>query len=56
MIVRNSIPEVSENYSEQEQRLHGYGTELVTAVLEKYGYPYVAEKIGSQYVFSAILG
>ena len=56
MIVRNSIPEVSENYPEQEQRLHGYGTELVTAVLEKYGYPYIAEQIGSQYVFSAILG
>lgn len=56
MIVRNNTPEVSESYPEQEQMLHGYGTELATAVLEKYAYPYVAEKIGSQYVFSAFIG
>lgn len=56
MTVRNSTPEDSEDYPEQEQLLHGYGTELVTAVLEKYGYPYIAEKIDSQYVFSAVIG
>lgn len=56
LIVRNSCPEAPIAYGEQERIFHGFGMGLVSAVLEKYDYPYYADRIGAQFVFSAILG
>ena len=56
VVVRNSAPDVPITDGKQALPLHGYGTELVAAVLEKYGYPYFSEKVDSQYIFSAIIG
>lgn len=56
LIVRNSCPEAPVAYGEQEHIFHGFGMGLVSTVLEKYDYPYYADRIGTQFVFSAILG
>lgn len=54
--VRNSCPETSQVRESHEQMLHGFGTGLAYAVLDKYHYPYSADRRGTMYVFSAILG
>lgn len=56
LVVRNDCPEIPATRRAQEVILHGYGMSLVHTVLEKYAYPYYAEKVGSEFVFSAILG
>ena len=56
LIVRNSCPEAPAAYGEQEGIFHGFGMGLVSAVLEKHDYPYYADRIGTQFIFSAILG
>lgn len=56
LVVRNDCPEIPATRRAQEVILHGYGMSLVHTVLEKYAYPYYAEKVGSESVFSAILG
>lgn len=55
-VVRNSCPETSQVREPHEQMLHGFGTGLAYAVLDKYHYPYSAGRRGDMYIFSAILG
>lgn len=56
LVVRNSFSEASSDRGDRERMLHGFGTGLVAAVLDKYGYPYYSGQIGDKYVFSALLG
>lgn len=56
LVVRNSCPDCPVAYGDQEHMLHGFGLELVKAVLEKYKDPYFSGRDGSEYIFSAILG
>lgn len=54
--VRNSCLEKPAVRSPYEERYHGFGTGLATAVLDKYQYPYSATQEGTTYIFSTILG
>lgn len=56
LVVRNSCPACPVERTGRERMLHGFGLELVKAVLEKYSYPFYAEQIDNKFVFSAILG
>lgn len=56
LIVRNSCQSHRVESTKQARMLHGFGLELVCAVLEKYGYPYFFDQIDNLYVFSAVLG
>lgn len=55
-IVRNSCLEISTIRDPQEKLFHGFGTGLAYSVLDKYHYPYRADRSGTTYIFSAILG
>lgn len=55
LVVRNSFSDAPLDRGDQERVLHGFGTGLVAAVLDKYGYPYYADQIGDKYVFSTVL-
>lgn len=54
--VRNCCLEKPAVRSPYEERYHGFGTGLATAVLDKYRYPYSATQEGTTYIFSTILG
>lgn len=53
-VVRNSLPDGP--VRERDARLHGFGSGLIGAVLEKYGCAYVSEEADGMYVFSTVLG
>lgn len=56
LTVRNSCRTEPVLREPQQEMLHGYGTGLVQAVLEKYGYLCYAERTGGVFAFTAILG
>lgn len=55
-VVRNSCLETPAARNPNEQFLHGFGTGLAYAVLDKYHYPYSANRSGTTYIFAAIIG
>lgn len=55
LVVRNSCPVCPPPDGEQDDLLHGFGLELVKAVLGKYEDSYFTGQEGDEYIFSAIL-
>ncbi len=56
LVVRNSCLEIPAPHDPKGQFLHGFGTGLAYSVLDKYHYPYIADRNGTTYIFSAVLG
>lgn len=54
LVVRNSCPEQPFEHEAQERIFHGFGTDLVSVVLEKYDYPYYSQQIGTLYIFFSV--
>lgn len=55
LVIRNTCPETSIPYNENETMMHGFGLQLIRTVFEKYGYAFYSEKNNDVYIFSAIL-
>lgn len=52
--VRNSLPKTTGKHRGDQH--HGFGAGLIDGVLKKYGYSYVSEPVGEEYIFTTVLG